>query len=129
MDLNLSESQLILQAAAREFLAAECPPALVRKMESDPDGYPADLWRRIVQMGWPGIAVPEEYGGQGAGFLDILVLLQEMGRAALPGPFFSSSVLSTLAILEAGSSEQKRSLLPRLSSGELLATLALSGES
>ena len=94
MDLNLSESQQILGKAAREFLAAECTGAVVRAMESDPAGYPPQLWRRIVEMGWPGVAVPEAYGGQGAGFLDVLVLLQEMGRAALPGPFFSSAVLA-----------------------------------
>lgn len=125
MDLNLSESQLILKAAAREFLAAECPPSLVKAMESDPKGYPAELWRRLVQMGWPGIVVPEEYGGHGGGFLDLLVLLQETGRAALPGPFFSSAVLGGLAIVEGASPEQKRSLLPRLCSGELLLSVAL----
>ena len=126
MDLNLSESQQILVKAAREFLAAECTAAMVRAMESDSAGYPPKLWRRIVEMGWPGVAVPEAYGGQGAGFLDVLVLLQEMGRAALPGPFFSSAVLASLAILQAGSAEQKRSLLPRLCAGELLGTVALS---
>jgi alkylation response protein AidB-like acyl-CoA dehydrogenase len=126
VDLNLSESQQILGRTAREFLAAECTPALVRAIESDPAGYPAQLWRRIVDMGWPGIAVPEAYGGQGADFLDVLVLLQEMGRAALPGPFFSSAVLASLALLEAGRAEQKRKLLPRLCAGELIGTLALS---
>ena len=126
MDLNLTESQSILRQSAREFLAAECPPSLVRRMEGDPMGYPADLWRRIAQMGWLGIVVPEAYGGNEGGFLDLLVLLQETGRAALPGPFFSTAVLAGLAILNGASAEQKRSLLPRLCSGELLMSLALS---
>jgi alkylation response protein AidB-like acyl-CoA dehydrogenase len=95
-------------------------------MESDAKGYPVDLWQRMVTMGWLGIAVPEEYGGHGGGFLDLLVLLQEMGRVALPGPFFSSVVLGALPIVEAGSRDQKQALLPRLCSGELLTTLALS---
>jgi alkylation response protein AidB-like acyl-CoA dehydrogenase len=126
VDLNLNESQLILRQAAREFLAAECPPSMVKAMETDPKGYPDELWRRIVQMGWPGIVVPEEFGGHAGGFLDLVVLLQEMGRAALPGPFFPTAVLGGLAIMEGGSAEQQRALLPRICSGDLLLSLALS---
>jgi len=126
VDLNLSESQTILRGAAREFLATECPPSLVRQMETDPNGLPPELWRRIAQMGWPGIAIPEQYGGHEGSFLDLLVLLDEIGRAALPGPFFSTAVLAGLTILEGGSAAQKRLLLPRLCRGELLASLALS---
>lgn len=125
MDLNFTESQLILAKAAREFLAAECPPSLVKRMENDPTGYPVELWQRIARMGWLGVVVPEEYGGQGGGFMDLLVLLQELGRAALPGPFFSTAVLGGFSILEGASVEQKRSLLPRLCSGDLLVSLAL----
>ncbi|OGA43347.1 MAG: hypothetical protein A3G25_08355 [Betaproteobacteria bacterium RIFCSPLOWO2_12_FULL_63_13] len=126
VDLNLSESQSILRGAAREFLASECPPSLVRQMETDPKGLPPEVWRRIAQMGWPGIVVPEQYGGHEGSFLDLLVLLDEIGRAALPGPFFSTAVLAGLTILEGGSAEQKLSLLPRLCQGELFASLALS---
>ena len=125
MDLNLTESQLILGKAAREFLAAECPPSLVKQMENDPRGYPVELWQRIARMGWLGVVVPEEYGGQDGGFMDLLVLLQELGRAALPGPFFSTAILGGFSILEGASMEQKRSLLPRLCSGDLLLSLAL----
>ena len=126
MDLNLTESQLILRKSAREFLAAECPPSLVKEMESDPRGYPVELWRRIAQMGWLGVNVPEEYGGQEGAFIDLLVILHEMGRAALPGPFFSTAVVGGFSILEGASAAQKRALLPRLCSGELLLSLALS---
>jgi len=126
MDLNLAESQLILRNAARDFLSAEFPSSVAREMERDPKGYPVALWQQIVAMGWLGIVVPAEFGGHDSGFLDLLVLLQEMGRAALPGPFFATSVLGGLAILEGGSKEQKRGLLPRLCSGDLLMSLALS---
>ncbi len=126
MDLNLSESQLILRKTARDFLKAGFPSSLAREMESDPKGYPVKLWQRIVDMGWLGIVVPGEFGGHDGGFLDLLVLLQEMGRTALPGPFFSTAVLGGLTILEGGSEEQKRSLLPRLCGGDLLMSLAIS---
>ena len=126
MDLNLTESQLMLRRAAREFLTAECPPALVKEMERDPRGYPEELWRQIAAMGWLGVMIPGEYGGQDGGFFDLLVLLEETGRAALPGPFFATSVLGGLSLLEGGSEEQKRALLPRVCDGNLLMTLALS---
>ncbi len=126
MDLSLTESQLMLRKAAREFLTAECPPALVKEMERDPRGYPEELWRRIAAMGWLGVVIPGQYGGQDGEFFDLLVLLQEMGRAALPGPFFATVVLGALTVLEGGSAEQKGTLLPRLCDGSLLTTLALS---
>lgn len=77
-------------------------------------------------MGWLGVLVPAKYGGYGGGFLDLLILVQEMGRSALPGPFFATAILGGTAILEGGSAEQKQELLPRLATGELLMTLALS---
>jgi alkylation response protein AidB-like acyl-CoA dehydrogenase len=126
VDLNLTDSQSMLRKTAREFLRAECPPALVKEMEENPKGYPTALWQRMADMGWLGVVVPGAYGGQEGTFLDLLVLLQEMGRAALPGPFFSTVVLGGLGLLEGGSEEQKRSLLPKLCNGTLLMTLALS---
>lgn len=126
MDLNFSESQEILRKSARDFLEAECPPSLVKEMESDPRGYPDKLWKGLADMGWPGILVPEAYGGHGGSLLDLIVVMEEAGRAALPGPFFSTAVLGGLAILEGASEAQKRSLLPRLARGELVVTLALS---
>ncbi|MEK7878510.1 MAG: acyl-CoA dehydrogenase family protein, partial [candidate division NC10 bacterium] len=125
MDLTLGESQEMIRKAAREFFAAASPPSVVRAMEGDERGYPPHLWRQMAEMGWLGITLPGEYGGQEASFTDLLILLQEMGRAVVPGPFFSTVVLAGHLILRAGSEAQKATLLPKLCRGDLLLSLAL----
>jgi len=125
MDFSLTEEQEMLRKSARDFLTAECPKSLVREMVKDEKGYPHQLWQRMGEMGWMGLIIPEEYGGAGASFFDLVVLLEEMGRACLPGPFFSTVVLGGLTILEAGSEGQKKEILPKLAEGRLLLTLAL----
>ena len=125
MDFALSPDQELLQQSAAEFLAAECPPTLVREVARDEDGYPRALYRKMAELGWMGLVVPEAYGGAGLGQLDLALLCEQLGRAVVPGPFFSSAVLATLAILHGGSSAQKKRWLPRLASGEALGALAL----
>ncbi len=125
MDLGLSEIQQMLKNSAREFLSQECPLTLVREMEEDPRGYTDGLWRQIAGLGWPGVAFPEQYGGTGGNFLDLAVLLEEIGRSLTPGPFFATVVLGGLTVMDAGDEEQKRDLLTRICSGQLLMTLAL----
>jgi alkylation response protein AidB-like acyl-CoA dehydrogenase len=98
---------------------------LVREMAKDKRGYPPELWKKMAELGWMGLAFPERYGGSEGSFLDLIVLLEEMGRACLPGPFFSTVVLGGLTILEAGNEEQKQKLLTKVSKGELVLTLAL----
>lgn len=124
MDFDLSEEQKMLATAARDFFTREYPPALARQMAADARGYPPELWQKMADMGWQGLALPEEYGGMGGSFLDLAVLLEEMGRARLLGPFFSTVVLGGLTVLEAGSPEQKASLLPGICSGDTIITLA-----
>jgi alkylation response protein AidB-like acyl-CoA dehydrogenase len=124
MDLSLNEQQEMLRKMARDFLISQCPKSLVREMETDSRGYPPELWREIAQLGWLGLAIPTGYGGEGSTFLDSVVLLDEMGRACLPGPFFSTVILGASTILEAGSNEQKEDMLPRICQGDLLLTLA-----
>ena len=125
MDLGLSEIQQMLKNSAREFLAQECPLTLVREMEAEERGYTPELWRQLAGLGWTGVAFPEQYGGTGGDFLDLAVLLEETGRALLPGPFFATVVLGGLTILDAGTAAQKQEILPGLCSGQLLLTLAL----
>ena len=125
MDLGLTEAQQMLRNSAREFLEAECPEAFVRAMEEDERGYTPESWRKIAENGWLGLIFPEEYGGAGLEFLDLCVLLEETGRAMLPGPFFSTVVLGGMTILDAGSVDQKRQYLPGIAEGQAIATLAL----
>jgi alkylation response protein AidB-like acyl-CoA dehydrogenase len=125
MDFSLTEEQEMLRKAARDFLTTECPKSLVREMAKDEKGYSPQLWQQMGEMGWMGLNIPEEYGGAGAGFFDLVVLLEEMGRACLPGPFFSTVILGGLTVLEAGDETQKKEILPKLAEGKLLLTLAL----
>ena len=125
MDLGLNEAQQMLKNSAREFLDAECPDALVRELELDERGYTPELWGKLAEQGWLGLIFPEGYGGVGLTFLDLSILLEEMGRAMLPGPFFSTVVLGGMAIMDAGSEEQKQEYLPRIAEGQIIVTLAL----
>ena len=125
MDIELSEQQEMMRKVARDFLATECPKSLVRNMEDDAVCHPAALWQKMVDLGWHGLAFPEEYGGGGGTFLDLAVLLEEMGRACLPGPFFSTIVLGGLPVLDLGNEQQKREILPQVARGALVITLAL----
>jgi alkylation response protein AidB-like acyl-CoA dehydrogenase len=124
MDFDLTEGQEMLREAARGFLSTACPTSLVREMAEDEEGHPRQLWQKMAEMGWMGMIIPEEYGGAGADFLDLIVLLEETGRACLPGPFFSTVVLGGLTVLEAGSERQKEEILPMLAEGRLHLTLA-----
>ena len=87
MDLGLSEEQELLKNSAREFLEKECPEEHVRAMEEDDKGYSPDLWKKMADLGWHGLMIPEEHGGAGFSFLDLCVLIEEFGRALVPGPF------------------------------------------
>jgi alkylation response protein AidB-like acyl-CoA dehydrogenase len=125
MDLGFSEEQEMLRTSARDFLTTECPTDLVKEMAEDEVGYKPEMWAKMAELGWMGLAFPEEYDGMGMTFLDLAVLLEEMGRACLPGPFFSTVVLAGFTILEAGSEQQKKDILSKIASGEAIATLAI----
>ncbi|HLF77963.1 MAG TPA: acyl-CoA dehydrogenase family protein [Dehalococcoidia bacterium] len=123
MDLGLSEEQEMLREFARDFLEKECPEQHVRDMEEDERGYSPDLWRKMAEQGWSGLIIPENYGGVGMTYLDLVILIEEFGRALVPGPFISNCV-ATIALLEAGSEAQKQEYLPLLASGTQFWTLA-----
>jgi alkylation response protein AidB-like acyl-CoA dehydrogenase len=124
MDISLSEAQELLQGSARDFLQKECPIRLVRAMEADDRGYDPSLWKQMGDLGWIGLVLPEEYGGSGGTMMDLVVLLEEFGRALVPGPFVPTVVQVGLPILWAGTEQQKRGYLPRLAQGELIGTMA-----
>jgi alkylation response protein AidB-like acyl-CoA dehydrogenase len=125
MKLTLTEEQEMLRKAARDFLADKCSKKFIKQMEESETGYSRELWREMAELGWMGLVFPGKYGGGDMSFLDLAVLLEEMGRACLPGPFFSTVVLGGLSILDVGSEEQKQEYLPKIIRGEKILTLAL----
>ncbi len=125
MDLGLDEQQEMLKSFAQDFLEKECPEQLVRELEEDEKGYSPELWRKMAEQGWMGLIIPEQYGGAGMNLCELVVLLEEFGRALVAGPYISTVVLAGVPILEAGSQEQKEQFLPRIASGDLILTMAL----
>ena len=124
MDFGFSEEQDMLRSSARDFLAKEAPMTYVRKMMEDERGYTTELWKKMAALGWMGLVLPEEFGGSGLDFVDMVVVLEEMGRAVLPGPFFSTVILAGIAIADGGTPAQKAAYLPKIADGSLKATLA-----
>jgi alkylation response protein AidB-like acyl-CoA dehydrogenase len=125
MDLGLNEEQEMLRDSASDFLQKECPKQLVRRLDESDEGYSPELWRKMAELGWMSLVFPEKYAGSGRNFLDLAILLEEMGYNIVPGPFFSTVVLGGLTILTAGSEEQKTEFLPQIARGEMILTLAL----
>ncbi len=125
MDLALSEEQKMVKDMARDFLTDKFPKTVVKEIEESEPGYSPEIWKEMADLGWMGLVFPEEYGGAGMTFLDLAMLLEEMGAACLPGPYFSTVMLGGLPILDIGSEEQKREYLPKIAGGELIFTLAL----
>ena len=115
MDFGFSEEQEMLRRAARDFLTKECPPKTVRRLMEGEDAYDPALWRRIAELGWTALGIPEEYGGVGT-FLDLVVVLEEAGRALLPGPFFATMGLAVPALVESGTEAQKKEVRKRTQS-------------
>src|SRR5580693_3717196 len=125
MQFGLTETQQVLKNSAREFFAAVSPIAEVRRLMETPTAYDAALWQKKAHQGWTGIVFDEEYGGLGLGLVEMAVALEEMGRALLPGPYFSTVLLAGATIDAAGTPAQKAKYLSRIAMGEARATLAL----
>src|SRR5215468_10624334 len=124
MDFGFSEEQEMLRKSARDFLTKEAPMTYVRQMMEDERGFRDDQWRKMAELGWMGLILPEAHGGSGLNFVDMVVVLEEMGRAVLPGPFFSTVILGGVAITEGGSKAQQQAYLPKIATGELKVSLA-----
>lgn len=129
MNFGFTEDQEALRDATRKFLDNECPTTFVRKMMADDTAHATELWKKIAQLGWLGILVPEDFGGSGGSFLDLVVILEETGKSLLPGPFFATALLGTTAILAGGSAAQKSTILPKVAEGKQVLTLALAEKS
>ena len=124
MDFAFTPDQTLLKNSARAFLDEHCKPATVRLLWDDPRGESPAMWKEMAQLGWLGLSLPEEHGGSGLGMVETALVLEEMGRAAYPGPFWPTMLVGT-AVAAHGSAEQKKRWLPAIAGGEARGTLAL----
>jgi len=124
MDLDFSQEQQMLRDMVRGVSGEYAPFDVVREMEDDPTGYPAELWKQLGELGLLGLLVPEQYSGSGQSLLEAAIVYEEFGRALVPSPHFPSCVMSAGVLLLAGSQEQKQEWLPKIVSGEAILTPA-----
>jgi alkylation response protein AidB-like acyl-CoA dehydrogenase len=125
MNFDFSDEQKQLRDEARKFLAQKSPPKAVRVVLDGKAPYDSELWKGLAEMGFLGVAIPEAFGGTGAGHLELCVIAEEMGRALAPVPFSSTVYLAAEALLLAGTDAQKQKWLPTIAQGEAIGTLAL----
>ncbi|MGX1103542.1 MULTISPECIES: acyl-CoA dehydrogenase family protein [Bradyrhizobium] len=125
MNFDFSDEQKQMRDEARKFLSEQCPPKAVREVLDGKAAYDKALWKGLAEMGFLGVAIPEQFGGAGVGHLELCVIAEEMGRALAPVPFSSTVYLAAEAILIAGSDAQKQKWLPKIAAGEAIGTLAL----
>jgi alkylation response protein AidB-like acyl-CoA dehydrogenase len=125
MNFDFSDEQKQLRDEARKFLSEQCPPKAVRAVLDGKLAYDKGLWKGLAEMGFLGVAIPESYGGTGAGHLELCVIAEEMGRALAPVPFSSTVYLAAEALLLAGTEAQKQKWLPAIARGDAIGTLAL----
>jgi len=123
MDFTLNEEQEMFKDMARKFFEAECDVSMVRKIEASDSGHIPELWAKMAELGWFGIIIPEEYDGIDLSLLEVAILFEEIGRAAFDGPVMCT-LMGTLALLEGGTEEQKKKLLPEITMGETILTMA-----
>jgi alkylation response protein AidB-like acyl-CoA dehydrogenase len=124
MDFTFTSDQTLLKSSARAFLDEHCKPATVRLLWEDARGESEAMWKEMAQLGWLGLSLPEEHGGSGLGMVETALLLEELGRAAYPGPYWPT-VLAGQAIAEAGTDSQKKRWLGAIAGGGARATLTL----
>jgi alkylation response protein AidB-like acyl-CoA dehydrogenase len=124
MNFGFNDEQELLRSTARKFFENECGSDTVRRLMETPEGISPDLWTKVAEQGWLGLVYPEAYDGMGLGLVDLVVLMEEMGRAVVPGPYFSAVLLGGLAILEAGGEAQKKEWLPKIAAGDRRVALA-----
>lgn len=124
-DLSFTSEQELLRSSARDFVERECPLAETRRIDEQGGGFSRELWQKMAGLGWAGILIPPDYGGEGGSLTDAAVLYEGLGRGLLPSPHHSSAVLSALLLLRAGSEGQKQRYLPAIARGERILALAI----
>src|SRR2546422_11213291 len=124
MDFGLSDFQRELKTSARDFLKNECPTTFVRQAMASEDGVARELNSKIAELGWPGLTIPERFGGLGLGMLDLAMVLEECGYASMPGAFLFSTIAATV-LRKSGDDQLCKKWLPDLAKGSALGTVAL----
>jgi alkylation response protein AidB-like acyl-CoA dehydrogenase len=124
MYLDFNDEQKELRSTAERFIKEQVQSAKIRQIMQTDSAHDADLWKKLAELGWTGLAVPEEYGGVGQDWLTMAALLEKMGYGVVPGPFFATAVLGVAALREAGTEEQKTEFLPKIAEGDLVVTIA-----
>src|SRR3954453_16940106 len=122
MNFDFTDDQQAIKSTAHDFLAARLKPEKLRSL-AESGSYDDALWTEVADLGWPGIFIGEEHGGQGLGVVELVILMEELGYALAPSPFFSN-VAAGLMIQHAGSDEQRDRWLPRIRSGAARGTVA-----
>ncbi len=126
MDFSLNAEQELLKKEFQRFLKNECPKDLIRELEAGEPGYSQEIWKKTAALGWQGLVIPEAYGGEGGDLLDLAVLFEEIGRSVFPSPMFSTILYGVIPLVEGGSEDQKRDILPKVANGESILTMAFS---
>ncbi|MCP4750760.1 MAG: acyl-CoA/acyl-ACP dehydrogenase [Proteobacteria bacterium] len=124
MDLDFTSEQEMLRKSVAEFLVKECPFDQVKELEDSEQGYSDKMWKKMAKLGWMELFFPEEYGGLEDPFVDVTIIMEEMGKRAFPSPFFSTVIQCGVILVEGGSGKQKKELLPKIAGGKLIMALA-----
>ena len=125
MHFDFTEEQKLFRDASRKFLEAECPPTFVRKMMDDEKAFDPAFWKKLTELGWTGMLVPEAYGGVEGTLTDMIVVAEEVGRSVMPGPLYATAVTGTALLVLAGNEDQKNHYLPKVAEGGHLLTLGV----
>ncbi|MGW8323062.1 MAG: acyl-CoA dehydrogenase family protein, partial [Thermodesulfobacteriota bacterium] len=125
MHFDFTEEQNLFRDASRKFLEAECPPTFVRKMMDHEKAFDPAFWKKLAELGWTGMLVPEAYGGVEGTLTDMIVVAEEVGRSVMPGPLYATAVTGTTLLVLAGNEDQKNHYLPKVAEGGHLLTLGV----
>jgi alkylation response protein AidB-like acyl-CoA dehydrogenase len=124
MNLDFTSEQNMLRKSVAEYLTKECPFDTVKEIEDSEEGYMPKHWKKMAELGWMEICIPEKYGGLGDPFFSTMIIMEEMGKTAFVSPYFSTVIQCGFTIIEGGSEDQKKSLLPKIATGKIIMALA-----
>jgi alkylation response protein AidB-like acyl-CoA dehydrogenase len=129
MNLDFTPEQEMLRKSVAEFLTKACPMEIIKEIEDSDKGFDPKIWKKMAELGWMELYYPETYGGYGDPFLNVVIIMEEIGKADLPSPYFATVVQCGIILLEGATEAQKKAMLPKIASGDLILALAQYDES